>query len=167
MLGQALKPLLTDFTVVAPNSHKVDLWHENQVYDFLRRERPDKVINLAGEVAGILKNRKNPFEFYLSNQRMFSHVLLPCLELNIEYLLSCSSTCAYPDTVENYPMAEEQLFGNLPSEDNLGYGMAKRNMILATSLANKQYNKKYGVINPNPQCHFTNVCQFWYYFIVK
>jgi len=149
MLGQALKPLLTDFNVVTPSSHKVDLWHENQVYDFLRRERPDKVINLAGEVAGILKNRKNPFEFYLSNQRMFSHVLLPCLELNIEYLLSCSSTCAYPDTVENYPMTEEQLFGNLPSEDNLGYGMAKRNMILATSLANKQYNKKYGVIIPS------------------
>ena len=149
MLGLALKPLLSDYQIVAPNSFKVDLWHENQVYDFLRREKPDKVLNLAGEVAGILKNRKLPFEFYLNNQRMFSHVLLPCLELNIKFLLSCSSTCAYPDKVESYPMAEEQIFGELPSEDNLGYGMAKRNMILATSLANKQYDKNYGVIIPS------------------
>ncbi len=149
MLGQALKPLFADSSIVAPNSHKVNLFHENQVYDFLKHEKPDKVINLAGEVAGILKNRQSPFSFYSNNQRMFDNVLSSCLDLDIEYLLSCSSTCAYPDSVKNYPMTEEELFGDLPSEDNMGYGMAKRNMVLATSLANKQYHKKYGIIIPS------------------
>jgi len=149
MLGQALKSVLPNYYLLAPNSQLINLRNESEVFEYLKKVQPEKVINLAGDVAGILKNRQSPYDFYFNNQIMFNNVLSSCLKLNVNYLLSCSSTCAYPDKVENYPMTEDQIFGVLPSEDNLGYGIAKRNMILATYLANKQYKQNYGVIIPS------------------
>jgi GDP-L-fucose synthase len=40
-------------------------------------------------------------------------------------LISCLSTCVYPDKVE-YPLDENKIHGGPPHESNFGYSHAKR-----------------------------------------
>ena len=149
MLGKAIIDLLGENTI-CPHSRELDITGSiDEIKMYLSYHKPDAVINTTALVAGILANRASPYSFYQQNQLLTSNVLDACIKANVPYLLSCSSTCAYPDTADKYPMTESQIFDGLPSVDNLGYGIAKRNIILATQLANTEHNKKYGVIVPS------------------
>jgi len=148
MLGAAIKHTFQN-SILCPNSNQVDLMDLESITKYLLQEKPDSVINVAALVAGILANRATPYDFYFKNQIMLLNVLQSCLNLKIPYLLTCSSTCAYPDICNNYPMKESDMFNGNPSNDNLGYGLAKRNIICAVQLANKQFGAKYGVIVPS------------------
>jgi GDP-L-fucose synthase len=147
MLGKALCEISTD--IICPNSSELDLMNYENVQKYIAKIKPDKVVNVSALVAGILANREQPYEFYHKNISMSLNVLTACIKNEVEYLLTCSSTCAYPDKASKYPMTEEDIFDYLPSMDNLGYGMAKRDIILAIALANKQYGLGYGVIIPS------------------
>ncbi len=149
MLGKALTPYIAEYELYSPRYCEVDLLNEDAVYDYLNHAKPDKVINISGKTAGLLSNIEHPYEYFTDNQKMSMNVLEACLCCNVDYLLSCSSTCAYPDVATSYPMTEEQVFEGTPSVGNLGYGIAKRNIIFATNFANQEYNKKYGVIIPS------------------
>lgn len=147
MLGKALCEIITD--AICPTSSQVNLMNYENVKEYIAEIKPSKVVNVSALVAGILANREKPFDFYHKNANMGLNVLYACLENQVEYLLTCSSTCAYPNQVFYYPMKEKDVFGELPSVDNLGYGMAKRDIILATNLANKQYGTGYGIVIPS------------------
>lgn len=149
MLGTALLPFLKNFELCTPSSKEVNLLNENEVNNYLSHIKPDKVINISGKIAGLFANLQKPYEYFIENQKMMINVLNSCLQNNVNYLLSCSSTCAYPDVASNYPMKEEQIFESIPSEGNLGYGLAKRDIILAQMLAKKEFGKEYGVIIPS------------------
>jgi len=150
MLGKALEPYLVGYNeIYMPRSSEVDLLDEKAIYDYLTHIKPDKVLNISGKVAGLFTNLQHPYEYFIANQKMTMNVLTACLKSNVDYLLSCSSTCAYPDVANSYPMMEEQIFDGTPSIGNLGYGIAKRNIVLSTILANQEYNKNYGVIIPS------------------
>jgi GDP-L-fucose synthase len=148
MLG---KSIVRNFNkdILCPTSGEVDVLNYESVESYLKSHKPDCVINVTALVAGILANQAQPYTFYYKNQLLSSNILMACLKNETPYLLSCSSTCAYPDVSLNYPMTEDQLFGHLPSIDNLGYGIAKRNIILATQLANAEFKCNYGVIVPS------------------
>ena len=149
MLGSALAPHISEYEVHSPRSYEVDLLSESTVYDYLNHIKPDKVVNISGKTAGLLSNMERPYEYFIDNQKMSMNVLEACLKCNVDYLLSCSSTCAYPDVATSYPMTEEQVFEGTPSVGNLGYGIAKRDIIFATNFARQEYNKNYGVIIPS------------------
>jgi GDP-L-fucose synthase len=149
MLGKAIINVFGE-DILHPTSHDVDALNNiDKIAVYLSHHKPDAVINATGLVAGILANRARPYSFYQQNQLLTSNVLEACIKSDVPYLLSCSSTCAYPDKVDTHPMIESKVFEGLPSVDNLGYGIAKRNIILATQLANAEYNKNYGVIIPS------------------
>jgi GDP-L-fucose synthase len=148
MLGAAIKHTCQN-SILCPSSNQVNLMDLESIIKYLKQEKPDSVINVAALVAGILANRASPYDFYFKNQIMLLNVLHACLDLRIAYLLTCSSTCAYPNICNNYPMKELDMFGGNPSDDNLGYGLAKRNIISAVQLANKQFGSQYGVIVPS------------------
>ena len=148
MLGKAIIKAF-DKHIFCPSSKEVDVLDYKSVENYIKTHKPDCVINATALVAGIIANQAQPYTFYHKNQLLSSNILTGCVENSVPYLLSCSSTCAYPDVAEKYPMTEDQLYGDLPSIDNLGYGIAKRNIILATQLANAEFNCNYGVIVPS------------------
>ena len=142
------------------SSSDCDLTDYNEVKSTLQRYQPDAVLHLAARVGGIKDNVNNQADFYYLNSLMNLNVLQACHELNINRVLSCLSTCAFPDVVEKYPFVEEDLFSGSPATSNLSYGMTKRMLKVASDSYRHQYGRNYSTFCPSniygPYDHFNN-----------
>lgn len=63
--------------------------------------------------------------FLRDNSLINDNVMHTSYEKGVEKLISCLSTCVYPDKVE-YPLDETKIHLGLPHESNFGYAHAKR-----------------------------------------
>jgi GDP-L-fucose synthase len=88
---------------------------------------------------------QNPVEFYRDNMILNDNVMENCRIHNVTKLVSCLSTCIFPDKT-TYPIDETMLHDGPPHSSNEGYAYAKR-MVDTMSRA---YAKQYG-------CNFTSI----------
>eukprot|EP00941_MAST-03F_sp_MAST-3F-sp1_P005439 g5439.t1 len=107
--------------------------------------RPTHVIHLAAFVGGLFRNLKYKVDFFRDNMNMTDAVMECCREFKVEKLVSCLSTCIFPDKT-TYPITESMLHGGPPHKSNEGYAYAKR----LIDVLNRCYRDQYG-------CHFTSV----------
>eukprot|EP00091_Calanus_sinicus_P017930 TRINITY_DN3925_c0_g1_i2.p1 TRINITY_DN3925_c0_g1~~TRINITY_DN3925_c0_g1_i2.p1 ORF type:complete len:243 (-),score=71.01 TRINITY_DN3925_c0_g1_i2:81-809(-) len=84
-------------------------------------------------------------DFFRSNMKMNDNILEASRKTNVKKLVSCLSTCIFPDKT-SYPIDETMVHNGPPHPSNFGYSYAKR-MI---DVQNKAYNEQYG-------CMFTSV----------
>lgn len=84
-------------------------------------------------------------EFYRWNVQMNDNIMECCREYKVRKLVSCLSTCIFPDKT-SYPIDETMVHNGPPHTSNEGYAYAKR-MI---DVMNRCYNEEYG-------CNFTSV----------
>ena len=78
-------------------------------------------------------------EFFRINMTINDNVLSLCHEYKVEKVVSCLSTCIFPDKT-TYPIDETMVHNGPPHTSNYGYSYAKR-MI---DVLNKGYNQQYG-----------------------
>eukprot|EP00939_MAST-03C_sp_MAST-3C-sp1_P001243 g1243.t1 len=135
----------TDETWVFVGSKDADLRDINQTRALFERVRPTHVIHLAAFVGGLFKNMKYKTEFWLYNTQMNDSVMLCCKEFHVKKLVSCLSTCVFPDKT-TYPIKETMLHDGPPHRSNEGYAYSKR----MVDVMNRCYNEQYG-------CKFTSV----------
>jgi GDP-L-fucose synthase len=109
------------------------------------RVKPTHVIHLAGKVGGLFKNMKYKVEMWKDNVEINSNVMECCKDFKVTKLVSCLSTCIFPDKT-TYPIDETMLHTGPPHSSNEGYAYAKR-MI---DVVSRCYNEQYG-------CNFTSV----------
>lgn len=109
------------------------------------RHKPTHVIHLAAKVGGLFKNLKYKVEMWKDNADMNNNVMECCRIFKVEKLVSCLSTCIFPDKT-TYPIDESMLHNGPPHCSNEGYAYAKR-MI---DVLNRCYRDEYG-------CNFTSV----------
>ena len=107
--------------------------------------RPTHVIHLAARVGGLFANMTYKVEFYRENVLINDNVMECCREFGVEKLVSCLSTCVFPDKT-TYPIDETMIHNGPPHTSNEGYAYAKR-MI---DVLNRCYNDEYG-------CKFTSI----------
>lgn len=107
--------------------------------------QPTHVIHLAALVGGLFRNMKQKVEFYRENTLINDNVMECCREFKVKKLVSCLSTCIFPDKT-TYPIDETMVHNGPPHDSNAGYAYAKR-MI---DVMNKCYNEEYG-------CNFTSI----------
>ena len=88
---------------------------------------------------------KYPVEFYRDNILMNDNIMQLCKEFNVAKLISCLSTCIFPDKTV-YPIDEKMIHDSPPHASNEAYSYAKR-MI---DIMNKSYNREYN-------CNFTSI----------
>lgn len=69
------------------------------------RVRPTHVIHLAAFVGGLFNNLAHNVEFYRYNTLMNDNVMECCREFKVQKLVSCLSTCIFPDKT-TYPIDE-------------------------------------------------------------
>ena len=72
--------------------------------------------------------------FLRDNSLINDNVMHTSYEKGVEKLISCLSTCVYPDKVE-YPLDETKIHLGLPHESNFGYAHAKRMVDVANQYA--------------------------------
>eukprot|EP00938_MAST-03A_sp_MAST-3A-sp1_P001536 g1536.t1 len=126
-------------------SKDADLRDIDETRALFAKIKPTHVIHLAAFVGGLFRNLKYKTEFWRYNTQMNDSVMLCCKEFGVKKLVSCLSTCIFPDKT-TYPINETMLHDGAPHKSNEGYAYAKR-MI---DVLNRCYNAQYG-------CKFTSV----------
>lgn len=109
------------------------------------RHKPTHVIHLAARVGGLFHNMAKNVEFYRENIIMNDNIMECCRIYGVQKLVSCLSTCIFPDKT-SYPIDESMLHNGPPHSSNVGYSVAKR----MVDCMNHCYNKQYG-------CQFTSI----------
>lgn len=102
-------------------------------------------MHLAAFVGGLFRNLKYKVEFFRWNILMNDNVMECCRLYKVKKLVSCLSTCVFPDKT-SYPIDETMVHNGPPHTSNEGYAYAKR----LIDVLNRCYHDEYG-------CQFTSV----------
>ncbi|KAI0705540.1 epimerase-domain-containing protein [Earliella scabrosa] len=121
------------------SSSEADLRNEEQTRKLFEKYKPTHVIHLAALVGGLFANMKRKLDFLRDNILINDNVLHTAHEFKVKKVVSCLSTCVYPDKVE-YPLDETKIHLGLPHESNFGYAHAKR----LVDIQNRAYKDQYG-----------------------
>ncbi|KAF8726482.1 hypothetical protein AX14_007829 [Amanita brunnescens Koide BX004] len=121
-----------------------DLRDAEKTAQLFDRYKPTHVIHLAALVGGLFKNMKYKLTFLRDNILINDNVLHTSYEHKAKKVISCLSTCVFPDKV-TYPLDETKIHSGLPHESNFGYAHAKR----LVDVQNHAYKEQYG-------CNFTS-----------
>lgn len=127
------------------SSKDADLTSFESTKAVFEKYQPTHVIHLAAKVGGLFKNLKYKVEMYKDNVEINNNVMECCRIYKVEKLVSCLSTCIFPDKT-TYPIDETMLHNGAPHSSNEGYAYAKR-MI---DVLNRCYKDEYG-------CNFTSI----------
>uniref|UniRef100_V5GWM7 GDP-L-fucose synthase n=1 Tax=Anoplophora glabripennis TaxID=217634 RepID=V5GWM7_ANOGL len=96
-------------------------------------------------VGGLFHNMSHNLDFLRNNLHMNDNVLQISFETGVEKVVSCLSTCIFPDKTQ-YPIDETMVHNGPPHPSNFGYSYAKR----LIDIQNKAYHEQHG-------CMFTSV----------
>jgi GDP-L-fucose synthase len=107
------------------SSKDADLRDYNQTRALFERIRPTHVIHLAAFVGGLFRNLTYNVEFFRYNVLMDDNVMECCRKHGVKKLVSCLSTCIFPDKT-SYPIDEGMIHNGAPHASNEGYAYAKR-----------------------------------------
>ena len=146
MLGKAFKNIVPDAHYLS--SRDCDLGDTKQVDKLFSITRPKTVIHLASRVGGVKANMEHLGEFYLDNILMNTNVLEASRKYKVEKVLSCLSTCVYPDKV-NYPLTEDQIHNGPPHPSNYTYSYTKRMLDIQSQAYRDQYGCNFISMAPN------------------
>jgi len=128
------------------SSKEADLRKYEQTKAVFEKYKPTHVIHLAAMVGGLFKNMKYKIEFFYDNLDINRNVLRCSVEVGVKKIVSCLSTCIFPDKI-TYPIDETMVHLGPPHPSNEGYAYAKRML----DVENKLFNERY------PNCKFTSV----------
>ncbi|KAJ7201051.1 hypothetical protein GGX14DRAFT_465578 [Mycena pura] len=123
-----------------------DMRDQEQTVKLYEKYKPTHVIHLAalGSFGGLFRNMKYKLTFLRDNILINDNVLHASYTHKTTKLISCLSTCVFPDKVE-YPLDENKIHLGPPHESNFGYAHAKR----MVDVQNHAYKEEFG-------CNFTS-----------
>lgn len=126
-------------TWVGKSRSELDLLNQQEVLDFLKKEKPDAVVMAAAKVGGIGANSKYPVDFLSENLQIQLNLINSAHYLGLERLIFLGSSCIYPKASPQ-PIREEHLLTGLLEPTNEPYAIAK---IAGLKLV-EAYKKQYG-----------------------
>jgi Nucleoside-diphosphate-sugar epimerases len=108
MVGSAIvRQLKSKSAQLIIRTHKeLDLTNQQQVNDFITKEKPDQIYLAAAKVGGIHANNTYPANFIYQNLIIQANIIHAAHQNNIQKLLFLGSSCIYPKSVKQ-PMREE------------------------------------------------------------
>ncbi|CAG4987702.1 unnamed protein product [Parnassius apollo] len=156
LVGQAIKTIVEkerqDALVESKNevwifcgSKDADLRDKAKTEALFEKHKPTHVIHLAAMVGGLFHNMAHNLDFFRENMAINDNVLYASYKYNVKKVVSCLSTCIFPDKT-TYPIDETMVHNGPPHSSNYGYSYAKR-MI---DVLNRGYHEQHG-------CMFTSV----------
>jgi GDP-L-fucose synthase len=125
----------------------LDLTNQQQVNDFIAREKPDQIYIAAAKVGGIYANNTYPADFIYQNLMIQTNIIHAAHKNNVEKLLFLGSSCIYPKSVKQ-PMQEEALLTSVLESTNEPYAIAKIAGIKLCESYNRQHNRDYRSVMP-------------------
>ena len=101
--------------------------------------KPDVVIHLAANVAGIGGNLATPASMFYDNLGMGLNVLEVCGKMKVPKLIMLGTVCSYPAR-PGIPFMEDDIWNGYPESSNASYGIAKRALLQGCVAYRSQHN---------------------------
>jgi len=121
------------------NSVKVD--------SFIKKHKPDVIVNCAGKVGGILANSTYPTEFLNENILIQTNLIKSAYKNNIIHFINLGSSCIYPK-FSKQPIKEKYLLSGSLEKTNEAYAIAKIVGLKLCEYYNKQFKTTYLTLMP-------------------
>jgi len=149
LVGKAIEHISLDynFKFIFIGTKDCDLTNYEKTLEYFNRIRPDYVIHLAANVGGLFKNMSQKVEMYEKNIMINYNVLKVSHIIKVKKLISCLSTCIFPDNT-TYPINEDMLHNGPPHYSNSAYAHAKRMLEIHSQIYSEQYNDNFICIIP-------------------
>tara|TARA_B100001540_G_C15803063_1_gene640777 strand:- start:557 stop:1492 length:936 start_codon:yes stop_codon:yes gene_type:complete len=150
LVGKALESIKSQYPLynfIFLSSKDADLTKIEDTRNKFKEIQPKMVIHLAACVGGLFKNMNNKVDMYEKNILINLNVLKVCHELRVTKLVSCLSTCIFPNKI-SYPIDESVLHNGPPHDSNDAYAYAKRMMEIHSKAYQEQYNNNFICIIP-------------------
>ena len=129
----------TRSTLNLENSVKVD--------NFIKKNKPDVIVNCAGKVGGILANSTYPTEFLNENILIQTNLIKSAYKNKVPHFINLGSSCIYPKNSKQ-PIKENYLLSGSLEKTNEAYAIAKIVGVKLCEYYNKQFNTSYLTLMP-------------------
>ena len=133
--------------IITINRKQLDLTNWKDTNTFLKKNKPDIVINCAGKVGGILANYTYPKEFLLENINIQLNLVDTCFKNKIKTFINLGSSCIYPKKAKQ-PIKEEYLLSGKLEPTNEAYALAKIIGVKSCEYYNRQFKTNYFTLMP-------------------
>ena len=133
--------------IITISRKKLNLNNQIQVEKFIKKKKPDIIINCAGKVGGILANSHYPVEFLDENILIQMNLIKSAYKYKIKHLINLGSSCIYPKNSKQ-PIKEKYLLSGQLEKTNEAYALAKIVGLKACEYYNKQYGTSYLTVMP-------------------
>lgn len=124
--------------IFVPLHKAYDLVKLEDIRRMLDDARPDLIIHLAASVGGIGANLEHQAEYFYENLMMGTQLMHESYLANVSKFVAIGTICAYPKFAP-IPFREEDLWNGYPEETNAPYGLAKKMMLVQSSVYRSQY----------------------------
>ncbi|XP_056122407.1 GDP-L-fucose synthase-like [Rhinichthys klamathensis goyatoka] len=129
------------------SSKDANLMSPEETRSVFQKHRPTHVIHLAAMVGGLYKNMRQNLDFWRNNVFVNDNVLQTAHEFGVVKVVSCLSTCIFPDKT-TYPIDETMIHNGPPHESNFGYAYAKRMIDVHNRSCFEKYGRRYTAVIP-------------------
>jgi GDP-L-fucose synthase len=150
MVGSAIWRTLTakGYTnLIGVSSKELDLRKQKAVRDFIRKTKPDVIIDAAAKVGGILANSNFPYQFLMENMQIQNNLIDAAHRLGVEKFIFLGSSCIYPKLAPQ-PLKEDYLLTAALEPTNEWYALAKISGVKACQALRNQFDKDFVSLMP-------------------
>ena len=126
--------------LIGASSSELDLRDRPKVFDFMRENKPDVVIDAAARVGGIHANDTFSADFLSDNLQIQVNVMDAANAVDVDRLLFLGSSCIYPKFADQ-PIKESSLLTGELEPTNDAYAIAKIAGIMQVQASRKQYGR--------------------------
>ncbi|WP_073485283.1 MULTISPECIES: GDP-L-fucose synthase [unclassified Flavobacterium] len=150
MVGSAIWRTLTakGYTnLIGASSRELDLRKQKAVRDFIRKTKPDVIIDAAAKVGGIQANNDFPYDFLMENMLIQNNLINEAHRLAVDKFIFLGSSCIYPKFAPQ-PLKEEYLLTAPLEPTNEWYALAKISGVKLCEAIRRQYQKDFVSMMP-------------------
>lgn len=133
--------------LVGATSKELDLRKQKAVRDYIRKTKPDVIIDAAAKVGGILANNDFPYQFLMENMQIQNNLINEAHRLGVDKFIFLGSSCIYPKLAPQ-PLKEEYLLTASLEPTNEWYALAKITGVKACEAIRKQFEKDFVSLMP-------------------
>lgn len=150
LVGHAMQNIskkykMYEYIFISSKDYNLELME--QTIAMFEKYKPDYVIHLAACVGGLYKNMNNKVEMLEKNIMINFNVVKCCHDYNVKKLISCLSTCIFPNDT-TYPINEKMLHNGPPHNSNDTYSYAKRLMDIHCKAYRENFNDNFVSVIP-------------------
>ena len=150
LVGSAILRILKDKgyqNIITIEKKKLDLRSQSRVFSFIKKHKPEAVINAAAKVGGIEANNMFKAEFIYDNLIIQNNVIHGSFVAGVKNLIFLGSSCVYPRNCKQ-PIKESYLLNGTLEKTNEPYAVAKIAGITMCESYNFQYKTNYKCLMP-------------------